>query len=79
MTTPDHLRLTLAGVCTYFGPLLSTPVELFDEHFKINTLGPLVLFQGVGSLLLRSPTPKFVLISSGASSMAEHLPIPASA
>lgn len=43
----------------------------------MNTVGPLVLFQSAWPLLKSSPSPKFVIVSSTAGSLAstEHVPI----
>ncbi|KZO92391.1 NAD(P)-binding protein [Calocera viscosa TUFC12733] len=65
-----------AGIAAYFGPAVGTSEEVMLEHFRVNTLGPLVLFQAAHTLLLRAPTPKFVLISSGAGSITTGAAMP---
>ncbi|KAJ7182349.1 hypothetical protein C8R43DRAFT_1228807 [Mycena crocata] len=70
-----------AGVIgNYWGPLATTPLSEFRNHWEVNTLGTIVLFQATHRLLLASPTnaPIFAYISSVASSMGHHLPIQAS-
>ncbi|KAF8205221.1 hypothetical protein K438DRAFT_1757209 [Mycena galopus ATCC 62051] len=66
-----------AGVCKYYGPLATTPLSEFREHWEVNTLGMVVLFQAAHKLLLASPTgvPKFVYISSGAGSIGNYIHI----
>jgi norsolorinic acid ketoreductase len=39
------------------------------EHYKINTIGPLLLFQATLPLLNAATKPKFVIMSSGAASI----------
>jgi norsolorinic acid ketoreductase len=60
-----------SGILKYVGVLTTTPVSEFRDHWEVNTLGLVVLFQAVHKLLLASPTgtPKFAYISSGAGSI----------
>ncbi|KAJ7626905.1 hypothetical protein FB45DRAFT_749694 [Roridomyces roridus] len=62
-----------AGISNYFGPVGTTPVSQFKDHWEVNTLGVIVLFQAAQDLLLASPTgtPIFALISTGAASIAQ--------
>lgn len=54
-----------AGILKQYGPGLKTEPEAFLEHFQVNTIGPLVLYQGTAHLLNASTkTPKFFVISS---------------
>jgi len=64
-----------AGIANHFGPLTTTPLSAFHDHFEVNTLGPVVLFQAAHKLLLPSPTgaPVFAVISSGAGSIGGFL------
>ncbi|KAF7343890.1 NAD(P)-binding protein [Mycena venus] len=68
-----------AGIASHFGPLATTPLPAFHEHFEVNTLGPVVLFQAAHTLLLASPTgsPVFAVISSIVGSMGHFLSISA--
>lgn len=70
-----------AGIANYFGPALTTPVKEMHDHFVINTLAPLVLFQAVWPLLEQSKSPKFFVVSSTVGSIAgmESMPMPATA
>lgn len=52
------------------GEVVSTPVSIFEEGFRINSLGPLVLFQKTHHLLAKSTKPSFVIISSSVGSLA---------
>lgn len=47
------------------------PAKEMFEHFAINTVGPLLLFQACSPLLNASPNAKFVVMSSGAGSLSE--------
>jgi NAD(P)-dependent dehydrogenase (short-subunit alcohol dehydrogenase family) len=50
---------------------LSVPLATMQEHFEVNTLGPLALFQATYPLLKESTaTPKFIPISSALGSLA---------
>lgn len=53
------------------------PADL-REHFEINVLGPLTLFQATLPLLEKAKAPKFVTVSSTAGSIGgmETIPIP---
>jgi len=65
-----------AGIAAHFGPGVETREEVMLEHFKVNAIGPLVLFQHAHSLLSKSPAAKFVLISSGAGSISTGASMP---
>ena len=53
-------------------------VSLSDirEHFEVNTIGPLILYQATRNLLKKSSDPKFIVISTSAGSIAiqDHMP-----
>jgi len=70
-----------AGISKHYGPLATTAISEFQEHFAVNTLGPVVLFQAAQKLLLASPTgaPVFALISSGAGSISRYMNLSAGA
>ncbi|KAF7341479.1 NAD(P)-binding protein [Mycena venus] len=74
-----HLDVIIAnaGIAKYYGPLATTPLSELREHWEVNTLGLVVLFQAAHRLLLASPTnaPIFAFISSIAGSMGQHVPI----
>ncbi|KAJ7626804.1 hypothetical protein FB45DRAFT_979570 [Roridomyces roridus] len=61
-----------AGVAKYAGPIATTPLSEFKDHWEVNTLGTVVLFQAAQELLLASPTgaPIFAYISTAGASMA---------
>jgi norsolorinic acid ketoreductase len=63
-----------AGIAKYIGTLATTPLSEFRDHWEVNTLGIVVLFQAAHALLLASPTgaPIFAYISSGAASMTRY-------
>ncbi|KAJ7159265.1 aflatoxin biosynthesis ketoreductase nor-1 [Mycena crocata] len=71
----------LLGVAKYVGPLATTPLSEFRDHWEVNTLGTVVLFQAAQKLLLASPTgaPIFAYISSGAGSIGRYFGIQTSA
>ncbi|KAJ6545469.1 hypothetical protein B0H19DRAFT_1075776 [Mycena capillaripes] len=70
-----------AGISNYYGPLATTPISEFHDHYSVNTVGPVVLFQAAHALLLTSPThaPVFAIISSSAGSIGGYFPLHAAA
>ncbi|KAF7343900.1 NAD(P)-binding protein [Mycena venus] len=74
-----QLDAIIANADDHFGPLVTTPLHAFHEHFQVNTLGPVVLFQAAHTLLLASPTgePIFAVISSAIGSLGRFLSITA--
>ncbi|KAJ7776242.1 hypothetical protein B0H16DRAFT_1506025, partial [Mycena metata] len=56
------------------GTVASTPLSAFREHWEVNTLGLIALFQAAHILLLASPTgaPIFAYISTGSASIAQY-------
>ncbi|KII87072.1 hypothetical protein PLICRDRAFT_243937 [Plicaturopsis crispa FD-325 SS-3] len=60
-----------AGISKSVGPALTTSPAAYHEHFNVNVVGTLVLFQATYPLLQTStPSPKFIAISSVAGSLA---------
>jgi NAD(P)-dependent dehydrogenase (short-subunit alcohol dehydrogenase family) len=54
-----------AGIGLATGSVLETSPQTMSDHFAVNTIGPLVLFQATYPLLKASTsTPKFIPISS---------------
>lgn len=66
-----------AGISQYFGIASVTPAKEMLDHFTINTVAPLLLFQATAALLKSASTPKFVVLSSGAGSLSlvDKLPV----
>ncbi|KAJ7355857.1 hypothetical protein DFH08DRAFT_922749 [Mycena albidolilacea] len=64
-----------AGIAKYHGSLTTAPLSEFRDHWEVNTLGLIVLFQAVQKLLFASPTgaPKFAYITSGAGSISSYV------
>ncbi|KAJ7732210.1 hypothetical protein DFH07DRAFT_780985 [Mycena maculata] len=64
-----------AAISKSVAPLVNTPISEFRDHWEVNTLGPIVLFQAAHGLLLGSPnkSPVFVLVSSVAGSTGHYL------
>lgn len=68
-----------AGILKHFGPAASIKPEEMQEHFNINTLGPILLYRSTAPLLNRSTvTPKFFFISSniGSNGLMDSYPMP---
>ncbi|KAJ6524155.1 aflatoxin biosynthesis ketoreductase nor-1 [Mycena capillaripes] len=70
-----------AGISKYYGPLATTPISEFHDHYSVNAIGPVVLFQAAHALLLASPAhaPIFAVISSVAGSISRYYPLHAAA
>lgn len=79
----SHLDVVIAnaGIGSYWGPAISTPISEFNEHFLVNATGTLALFQAVHKLLDASKDPKFVTISTPVGSIGEieNFPLPGTA
>ncbi len=75
--TKLNIVIANAGISKYFGKAMVTPAKEMSDHFVINTIAPLLLFQATAPLLKASSTPKFVVLSSGAGSLSqvEDLPV----
>jgi NAD(P)-dependent dehydrogenase (short-subunit alcohol dehydrogenase family) len=59
------------------GSVLETTAQAMAEHFAVNTIGPLVLFQATYPLLkASSDTPKFIPITSVSGSITNGAPSP---
>ena len=67
-----------AGIGKFWGPVADTPVSEVDDHFRVNSAGPFVLYLATRTLLLESSQPRFVVISTelGSIAMQPERPIP---
>ncbi|KAJ7101450.1 hypothetical protein B0H15DRAFT_876490 [Mycena belliarum] len=63
-----------AGIMKHHGPLGITPLSEMREHWEVNTLGFVVLYQAAHELLLASPTgkPTIAYISSVMGSIGSY-------
>jgi len=67
-----------AGIALFYGSALDTPADQMRDHFEINVVGTLILFQASYPLLKAStPSPRFIPISSAAGSITEGSAFPA--
>lgn len=70
----DHLDVVIANAAinNYPGSVAEISAETMEDHFKVNTIGPITLFQAVRPLLKASKTshPVFVPVTSGLGSIA---------
>ncbi|KAL1740426.1 hypothetical protein HDZ31DRAFT_85439 [Schizophyllum fasciatum] len=53
-----------AAVCKDMGPLLNATADSMREHFDVNVIGTLMLFQAAHPLMKTSPTRKFVVVGA---------------
>ena len=60
-----------AGIANYYGLAAETPLSEVREHFEVNVIGVLALFQAVLPLLKKSSKPIFVIISSFVASIGD--------
>ena len=77
----DHLDVVIAnaGIAYNWERLEKVDPEVVREHFTVNTLGTLTLFQAVLPLLRKAGTSKFVPITTEAAAMTLNIPYPVSA
>jgi NAD(P)-dependent dehydrogenase (short-subunit alcohol dehydrogenase family) len=80
-THTDHLDVVIAnaGIAYNWESLESVDPEVVREHFTVNTLGTLALFQAVLPLLRKSKNPKFIPITTQVATITEPVPYPVSA
>lgn len=64
-----NLVIANAGISKYFGTAEMTPVKEMIDHFRVNSVAPLLLFQATCPLIHAAKASKFVTISSGAGSL----------
>ncbi|PGH05488.1 hypothetical protein AJ79_06795 [Helicocarpus griseus UAMH5409] len=74
----SHLDVVIgnAGICKAYTSVACSTTAAMNEHFAINALGPLILFQAVHQLLRKSKNGKFVAISSLAASVGKMEIVP---
>lgn len=68
----NHVDIVIAnaGIGKHYGPATTTPVVEFKDHFWVNSIAPIILFQAFWPLLERSRTPKFIAITSSLGSIS---------
>ncbi|KJA17378.1 hypothetical protein HYPSUDRAFT_146577 [Hypholoma sublateritium FD-334 SS-4] len=59
-----------AAVARVETTVLETPAKELEDHFTVNVLGTVVLFQALHSLLKASPAPRFIPVSTAAAPLA---------
>lgn len=82
--THIDILISNAGISNYYGPATETPLSTVREHFEVNAIGSLSLFQESWPLLKESKKeggPVFLAISTGVASMTamEKIPMQATA
>jgi norsolorinic acid ketoreductase len=67
----SHLDFVLANAAieNFWGKIVDITIESMLEHYKVNTIGPLLLFQAALPLLNAATKPNFVIMSLGAASI----------
>ncbi|UZJ53738.1 hypothetical protein CBS101457_003058 [Exobasidium rhododendri] len=65
-----------AGISRPAKSVAEVDIEEMNAHFKVNTLGPLVLYQATKQLLEKSKNPKVIFISTMAASVAIQASFP---
>jgi norsolorinic acid ketoreductase len=74
--TKLDLVIANAGISGCFGPVATLNVDDMKKMLDVNAVGPVYLFQAVVSLLQNAEQPKFVVITSVASSIGSMEDIP---
>jgi norsolorinic acid ketoreductase len=67
-----------AGIASNWQKAVDASVDALYEHLRVNTVGPLILFQALYPLLLKRETRKFIVVSTlaGSFEVANALPVP---
>lgn len=70
-----------AGIGYYWTTALDTSIKQMQEHYLVNSIAPLLLFQATSALMAASGSPKFIVMSSVLGSMGamEQAPLPGTA
>jgi norsolorinic acid ketoreductase len=70
-----------AGISNFYGPAADTPLSEVRNHFEVNTVGVLAVFQATLPLLDAAPMPKFISLSTGLASIGDmdSMPMPVTA
>jgi norsolorinic acid ketoreductase len=79
--TSLYIVIANAGIGKYWGTVLESPPEEFLDHYNINVIGLVILFQATWPVLDTVAAPKFVVITSaiGSISAMKQIPLPDSA
>ncbi|KAK4443770.1 Norsolorinic acid ketoreductase [Podospora aff. communis PSN243] len=74
----SHLDIVIANAAILTGyPLVKDATrEGLMEHYLVNVVGPLELYQAARGLLEKGERPRFAIVGSGAGSFARQPPIP---
>ncbi|KAK6460295.1 hypothetical protein DFJ63DRAFT_331909 [Scheffersomyces coipomensis] len=64
-----------AGISTSLVPTLETSSDIYLQHYKVNTLGPILVFQKIYKYLIAKKTRKAIFVSSAAGSITNFLPL----
>jgi norsolorinic acid ketoreductase len=68
-----------AGIAQNWENVANVDPAALTEHFRVNTLGPLILFQALYPVLLKGETRKFVTISSHVGMITDMINAPETA
>lgn len=75
-----HIDVLIAnsGVLDQWGPVSEVKSQDLRDHFEINTIAPIALFQAAYPLLEKAENPKFFVISTNIASieLMPHIPLP---
>jgi len=80
ITTIDTV-IANAGISSDYAPVASVSLDVLKSHVEVNAYGPLLLFQAVLPLLLKSSSPKFAALGTPIASITgmESRPFPMAA
>lgn len=65
-----------AGIANDWNRVTDVSVESLTEHFNVNAVGALILFQAMYPLLLKRQTRKFITVSTIAASLQLRIDVP---
>jgi len=70
----DYIILN-AGISQHYAPAATTDIDQVRDHFEVNLVGPLVIFQATLPEVLKKQTRKLLFISTGVASLTKAVPM----
>jgi norsolorinic acid ketoreductase len=65
-----------AGIANNWQPVTEIDLSSLDDHYQVNAVGPIILFQALYPLLAKRQTRKFVTVSTMGASIERTIPVP---
>jgi norsolorinic acid ketoreductase len=65
-----------AGIANNWQPVTEIDLSSLNDHYQVNAVGPIILFQALYPLLAKRQTRKFVTVSTMGASIERTIPVP---